>query len=555
MLYRNGGSDAAPQLDAGEPVLAAGAVTSPAFVFVADWNNDGGKDLIVGAGDGNVHLFLNTLADSHSVLTTSELIQAQGLPVQDPAAPVVVDWDNDGKKDLLVGDGNGDVWFFRNNNVGTDPVPVLAAGVKVSLPGVSLSLANARPFVADWDRDGRKDLLVGYDNGEIYVFLNTGTDDAPVFTGGTRLPITVNSEAAPFVVDWDNDGFPDLLIGENQGQVLLAQGGPPPAPSASGGGGGGGGGCFIATAAYGSALAPQVEVLRGFRDRYLLTHGFGQALVTTYYRLSPPLADVIAGSDFLRSTVRTGLVPIITWAALVLWSPSLGVGILLMILAFGTWLALKPGRRRCWPLWRGLALGACVLFALVPAALVGAVERERPRAEGRVEFIGEVRLPQAAWFAVLHDAKTGHVGLYKGGEAVFAGEDPLALGTVVKVSEHALVITLPDGRTVEIAKGARLPGAREIIFVRSVVIDTLRYQARSGAPAGAGGEYSVIDIAGGRAGDSRARCSPRARFGIRRSCRCPQDATRPAWVGLPRETLVAKGGGHAGAGRRSPSHG
>ncbi len=81
--------------------------------------------------------------------------------------------------------------------------------------------------------------------------------------------------------------------------------------SGGGGGGGGGGGCFIATAAYGSYLAPEVMVLRGFRDRYLLTNGPGQAFVDLYYRFSPPIAAFIKEHDSLKEAVRWGLTPVV----------------------------------------------------------------------------------------------------------------------------------------------------------------------------------------------------------------------------------------------------
>lgn len=62
--------------------------------------------------------------------------------------------------------------------------------------------------------------------------------------------------------------------------------------------------CFIATAAYGTETAAELDVLRDFRDQVLLKNALGSRFVETYYRVSPPIADFIAENDFLRSVVR-----------------------------------------------------------------------------------------------------------------------------------------------------------------------------------------------------------------------------------------------------------
>lgn len=89
-----------------------------------------------------------------------------------------------------------------------------------------------------------------------------------------------------------------LLILAALGILQLADGGP----------------CFIATAAYGTPLAAEIGALRAVRDEWLLANPFGTALVDAYYRISPPLADIVAASPILAALVRAGLVPVIVLA-------------------------------------------------------------------------------------------------------------------------------------------------------------------------------------------------------------------------------------------------
>jgi len=65
--------------------------------------------------------------------------------------------------------------------------------------------------------------------------------------------------------------------------------------------------CFIATAAYGSETAKELDTLRAFRDKVLLRSEPGRWFVTAYYRMSPPLAEFIAGHEQIRTLVRERL--------------------------------------------------------------------------------------------------------------------------------------------------------------------------------------------------------------------------------------------------------
>jgi len=73
------------------------------------------------------------------------------------------------------------------------------------------------------------------------------------------------------------------------------------------------GSCFIATAAYGTPTAEQLDVLREFRDMVLLESTLGSQFVALYYQLSPPVAEFIAGNEILRTLVRELFVDPIVW--------------------------------------------------------------------------------------------------------------------------------------------------------------------------------------------------------------------------------------------------
>lgn len=94
-------------------------------------------------------------------------------------------------------------------------------------------------------------------------------------------------------------------------------------------------GCFIATAAYGSYSASQVQALRLFRDRYLLTNGPGRAFVRWYYTHGPRGAQFLNDHPEWKPLARAALMPAVGMAMFLTQTSSLikGMVVLMMCLA------------------------------------------------------------------------------------------------------------------------------------------------------------------------------------------------------------------------------
>ena len=109
-----------------------------------------------------------------------------------------------------------------------------------------------------------------------------------------------------------------------------------------------GGGCLIATAAYGSEMAPQVQMLREIRDNQLMNTESGTAFMSTfnnvYYSFSPVIADMERENPMFKEVVKAGLTPMLSSLAIMDSAESesevLGLGLSVIALNLGMYLGL-----------------------------------------------------------------------------------------------------------------------------------------------------------------------------------------------------------------------
>ncbi|UCG59686.1 MAG: VCBS repeat-containing protein [Phycisphaerales bacterium] len=204
------------------------------------WDVDGRKDLLVGQLDGTVMLYLNEGSDSEPVfgggtfLQVGEADSKMDIDVGDIASPEVVDWDNDGRRDLIVGANDGKIHLFINQGTDTAPDFLLETFAGNEESDLTMPADGANPAIGDFDGDGKKDLLIGDAPGELLFFSNIGTDAEPKFSdysvlesGGVPIQLDTitgaSPRARPFITDWTNDGRPDVLAGAGDGKVYIFQ--------------------------------------------------------------------------------------------------------------------------------------------------------------------------------------------------------------------------------------------------------------------------------------------------------------------------------------------
>lgn len=184
-----------------------------------DWNGDGLNDILVGEYAGHIKYYQAVTPDS---LTEMDDLKAAGEYIVGGlvGSPMVIDWNNDGLNDLLVGfaspGAGSSVQLFINT--GTQGTPMLDEAVSVLFGGQGLIAYGCTPWAADVDQDGLFDIVYGDSQGDIYLALNQGSAGAPEFQEPEQLYagndlINLELNGAPCIADWNDDGYADIVSG------------------------------------------------------------------------------------------------------------------------------------------------------------------------------------------------------------------------------------------------------------------------------------------------------------------------------------------------------
>ncbi len=211
-LYRNIGTASSPSFqyypDYFKIIKLSGSGGS---VSLADFDGDGDNDLLSGMWNGKFYYFRNDGTSEQPSFNLLSTTPFSNFSLTSYSAPVFVDIDNDGDYDIVSGADNGQVFLYVNNNGTFAPNTTMFSSIDVGY--------RSRPTFADIDNDGDLDLLVGGEtSGSTVFYINDGNNvftlNTTVFSS-----IAFPSYTTPTFSDIDNDGDYDLINGSLWGNV------------------------------------------------------------------------------------------------------------------------------------------------------------------------------------------------------------------------------------------------------------------------------------------------------------------------------------------------
>lgn len=233
-FYKNTGTDTVPSFElvtrnyAGVAALGLTGV-HPCF---GDIDGDGDTDMLIGETNGELYLFSNSAAAGNPASFTLSSPGYKNIDVGLFSTPQLVDVDRDGRLDLLIGERNGNLNYYKNTGTvyNADYTLMTDSFGKINILEPQAITGYSVPRLVEIDSIPQYSLLVAGESGKIYLYKNIeGNLDGAFSEADTMfLNIREGSRSTIDAADINNDNNPDLVIGNYSGGVAIYKNNAPP---------------------------------------------------------------------------------------------------------------------------------------------------------------------------------------------------------------------------------------------------------------------------------------------------------------------------------------